>query len=80
MSPRSNLPSQNKNQTNNPGPDAHIYAVIDRGNNERSQWIPIGSLWRSQNSDSLSGQIDATPVAWFAPGQPHRIVIRFVEK
>jgi len=43
------------------GPDFIAYQVIDRGENQKAVWRPVGSAWMHNDGNGIQLKLDAFP-------------------
>lgn len=62
--------STNKNATKTPqaqpspnGPDFIAYQVIDRGEDQKGIWRPVGSAWKHNDGNGIQLRLDCFPVS-----------------
>jgi len=56
-------------------PVGDAVAQIDRGNDQRSDWVPLGPVWATRNGH-LTVTLASEPLAWRDPKTKRRVLIR----
>lgn len=62
MSTKSNSQKTTPAQQSSNGPDFIAYQVIDRGEDQKPIWRPVGSAWNHNDGNGIQLRLDSFPV------------------
>ena len=62
MSTKNTTHKDTQAQPSSNGPDYIAYQVIDRGEDQKGIWRPIGSAWLHNDGNGIQVRLDAFPV------------------